>query len=91
MDPITALWHVLNFVATPLAVAVATAALARLIWRRSLAGLSFTRLAGPTAVAALVVWVAALAVQGREGTMAGYAALLLVVAAVLAWQVGRRA
>lgn len=91
MDPITALWHVLNFVATPLAVAALTAALARLIWCRALAGVPFTRLAGRTAWAALAVWTVALAVQGREGTMAGYAALLLVVAAVLAWQVGRRA
>lgn len=90
MDPVTALWHGLNFLATPLAVALIAAALARLAWHRTLRGVPFSRLAGYTALAALAAWVAALVVQGREGTMAGYAALLVVVAAVLAWQVGRR-
>ena len=44
MGPLDALWHLLNFFAPAAGVALFTTALAKLVWRRELAGASWGRL-----------------------------------------------
>ncbi|MCA0177575.1 MAG: hypothetical protein LCH73_15030 [Proteobacteria bacterium] len=79
MDVSQAFWHALNLLATPLGVALLTAVLAAAVWRRWPA----RRALGWTVAVAVAVWLALLALTGREGTMAAYGALVLTVALTL--------
>lgn len=86
MGPIDALWHLLNFVAPALAVGALAAGLAKLLWRRELAGAPWTRLAAWAAAAGVIALVAALLLFGRDGTVAGYALLVAACALALWWR-----
>ncbi len=87
MDPLDAVWHLLNFVAPAIGVALLAASLAKLAWRRELAPVSWRRLVLWSALAGCVGLIAGLVLFGRDGKMATYAAL--VVASTLAlWWVG---
>ena len=85
MGPLDALWHLLNFVAPAVGVAVLASALAKLAWRRDLAAVSWPRLALWAALAGVVALVAGLLVFGRDGKMATYAALVVASALALWW------
>ena len=85
MSPLDGLWHVLNFVAPALGVAVLTASLAKLAWRRELAPVSWRLLVTCAAVAGVLVLLGGLLVFGRDGKMATYGALVVVTALTLWW------
>jgi hypothetical protein len=85
MGPLDALWHVLNFFAPAFGVALCTSALAKLLWRRELAGASWARLFAWSALAGTLVLVAGLIVFGRDGRMATYGALVVVTALAQWW------
>ena len=87
MGPLDALWHLLNFFAPALGVALLTTALAKLVWRRELTGASWRRLVGWSTAAGAVALVGGLVLLGRDGRMATYGALVVVTALVL-WLVG---
>ena len=93
MGPLDALWHVANLFAPALALGALAAGLAKLLWRRQLAAVPWKRLAGPACAACAAVTLAGLALLGRDGRMATYAAMVLACALTLWWQAfgpGRR-
>jgi hypothetical protein len=85
MGPFDALWHLLNFFAPAVGVALATTFMAKLVWRRDLAGVAWRRLLIWTTVAGALVLVGALAIFGRDGRMASYGALVAATALALWW------
>lgn len=85
MGPLDATWHLLNFFAPALGVALITSGLAKLLWRRELGGVTWRRLVLWTAPLAALALLAGLVVFGRDGRMATYALLVAVVAVVLWW------
>lgn len=89
MGPIDFFWHLLNLFAVSLLFGLVAAALAKLLWRRSLAGVPWWRLAMAAGGAAAVVTVTGLVVFGRDGRMATYGLMLPAGAVALAWA-GRR-
>lgn len=85
MDLLDAVWHLLNFVAPAIGVALFAASLAKVAWRRELAAVSWRRMVLWAALAGVVVLVAGLVVFGRDGKMATYAALVVASALALWW------
>ena len=93
MGPIDLLWHLLNFFAPAVGMGLMATLLAKLLWRRALAGARWTRLIGGVTAACAVVLVAGLVGFGHDGKMATYGAMVLVCALMLWWLgfgVGRR-
>ncbi len=85
MNPIDLLWHVLNFFAPAAGVGLIAPTLAKLLWRRCLAGVRWARLAAWVTAAAAIVLLAGLVVFGRDGKMATYGAMVLACAVTLWW------
>jgi uncharacterized membrane protein len=85
MSPLDGLWHLLNFVAPALGVALLAASLAKLAWRRELAPVSWRLLATCAAAAGVLALVGGLVVFGRDGKMATYGALVIATALTLWW------
>ena len=85
MDLLDVVWHLLNFVAPAIGVALFAASLAKLAWRRELAAVSWRRLVLWSALAGLVALVAGLVLFGRDGKMITYAALVVASALALWW------
>lgn len=85
MSPLDALWHLGGFAAVPVLLGLLSAGLARVVWRRRLAGRPFWPLAGRTAGTALAIAAAGLVLTGRDGTMAVYASMVAGCAIVLWW------
>lgn len=85
MDPLTALWHLLNFTAPALGLA---ALLGAALWlqapRRGLA--PAWRSAVWLAACGVLVLVGGLVLLGRDGKMATYAALVVVMGSVAWWR-----
>ena len=86
MGPLDALLHLGNLFLPAVALAALAAALAKLMWRRELAPVSFRHLALPAAVACAVVTLAGLVVFGRDGKMATYAGMVLACSVMLWWR-----
>lgn len=86
MGPLDALNHLLNLFLVPLALGALAPALAKLLWRRELAGVSWRRMAAPACIACAAVVVAGLIVFGRDGKMATYGAMVAVCAVTLWWR-----
>lgn len=86
MGPLDALMHLGNFFLPGVALAAVTAALAKLLWRRELAPVSFGRLALPAAIACGGVTLAGLLFFGRDGRTATYAGMVLACALTLWWR-----
>jgi hypothetical protein len=86
MGPLDALWHLANLFVPALALGSLTAAGAKLLWRRDLAGVSWRSLAGPAAAAGAVVTLAGLVLTGRDGKMVTYAAMVAACAVALWWR-----
>lgn len=86
MEAMTAFWHVINLFVPAVALGFVAAGLAKLVWRRDLAGVGYWRLAGPAAAGAALVTVAGLLFFGRDGKMATYGGMVLAAAIVLWWQ-----
>lgn len=85
MGPLDALWHLLNFFAPALGVALATTLLAKLVWRRELAGASWRRLLAWSVGAGALVLIGGLVLLGRDGRMGTYGALVVATALALWW------
>lgn len=88
MGPLDLLLHLLNFLAPALSVALLLTGLARLIMKKQAAAPAWYAQAAINFVAGLVALAAGLAVFGRDGKMATYAALVLACAASQ-WLAGR--
>lgn len=86
MGPIDALWHLLNLFGPALGLALIAPSLAKGLWRAALRGVAWRGLAGWVAGANALVTLAGLALTGRDGRMATYAAMVLATAAVLGWR-----
>lgn len=87
MGPLDALWHLLNFFAPAVGVALFTAVVAKRVWRRDLAAVSWRQLLLWGFGAGAVALVAGLVAFGRDGKMATYA-MLVVATALALWWVG---
>ena len=85
MGLLDGLWHLFNFVAPALGVALLAASLAKLAWRRELAAVPWHRLAVYSAVAGVLALMAGLMVFGRDGKMATYGALVMATGLTLWW------
>jgi hypothetical protein len=85
MGPLDAVWHLLNLFGPAIGLGGIAAALAKLLWRRDLAGRPWHRLAGPAILACMAVTLAGLALTGHDGAMATYGAMVLASAATLWW------
>ena len=86
LGPLDALNHLLNLFLVPLALGALAAALAKLLWRRELAAVSWGRLALPACGVCALVVIAGLVVFGRDGRMATYAAMVAACAVTLWWR-----
>ena len=75
-------WHLANFVLPAVGVGALTAALCKLLWRRSLARTPWFTLAWQASAAGLAVLVAGLVITGHDGRMITYAGLVVACAAV---------
>jgi hypothetical protein len=86
MGPLDALWHLGNLFVPALALAALAAALAKLLWRRDLAGVGWRPLAMAAALTNAAVVLAGLVAFGRDGRMATYAAMVAGCALTLWWR-----
>lgn len=86
MGPLDALWHVTNLFVPALALGALAAALAKLLWWRELAPVTWLRMAVPAALACAVVTLAGLVAFGRDGKMATYAGMVVACAFMLWWR-----
>ena len=89
MGPFDALWHWVNFAWPAVGVGCLGAALAKAVWRQALRPVSWRRLAAWASASGLLALLASVALWGRDGTMAGYA-LLVIACATALWAVGLR-
>jgi hypothetical protein len=80
-----ALWHLLGFFAPAVGVGVFASLLCKLVWRRTLAAVPVRRLIAFSVAAGALASLGCLLVFGRDGTMAGYTALVLACAGSLWW------
>jgi hypothetical protein len=85
MDPLDAVWHVLNFLAPAFGVGLMAPSLARLVWRDDMNGTTWPRLMAWTTGASVLVLVLGLVLTGHDGRMATYAAMIVVAATCLWW------
>lgn len=86
MGPLDALAHLVGFFFVPLALGALAAVLARVLWRRELAAVSWRRLAAVACSASVAAAVAGLVIFGRDGRMATYAAMVAACAIGLWWR-----
>jgi O-antigen ligase len=77
LNPLDAFWHFCNFFVPAWAVAGMLAAAAKLVWRADASRQSWRRLACWGGIGGCLGLVAALALLGRDGKMAGYGLMLL--------------
>ena len=89
MGPIDVFWHLANLLAPALGMALIAPTLAKLLWRDALRRRPWAPLAGWVFAADALVLLAGLLLQGRDGRMATYGAMVLSSAAVLWWRGAR--
>ncbi len=86
MAPLDAFWHLANLFGPAIGLGLIAPTLAKLVWRRELAAMDWTRAALWVGGACAAVIVGGLVVFGRDGRMATYAAMVLAASAVLWWR-----
>lgn len=86
MGPLDAFWHLLNFLLPALGLGMLSAAGAKLLWRRELAGMAWARLARDASLAAAAMLVGGLVAFRHDGRMATYAAMVVACALMLWWR-----
>ncbi|MEY4750259.1 MAG: hypothetical protein RIQ60_2473 [Pseudomonadota bacterium] len=89
MTLLGALWHFMNFLAPALVVGPLAAALAKVFWHRELRGLTWLKLATHAALACSAALALGLLLEGRDGRMSTYLAMVLACALTLWWQLWR--
>ncbi|WP_418316700.1 hypothetical protein [Piscinibacter sakaiensis] len=87
MSPLDAIWHLLNFFAPAVFLAVFTASVAKLLWRREWRAVRWRSLLLWALIPTLVVAVVGLVITGRDGMMITYVAMA-VAAALGLWLAG---
>ena len=85
MGPLDLLWHLLNFFAPAVGMGLIAPSLAKLLWRRELAGVGWLRLSGAVVGVCAAVLVGGLVLFGHDGKMATYSAMVLACALTLGW------
>jgi len=86
MGLLTAIGHLLNFIAPALGMAVIGSVLVKLVWRRSMRRVGWAGLLAWSAAVGALVLFGGLLLFGRDGAMATYAALVLATASVFWWK-----
>ncbi|MEO7335261.1 MAG: hypothetical protein ABIV63_01665 [Caldimonas sp.] len=82
-------WHLLNFFAPALGVAVLSSTTAKVLWRSELKGVAWGRLCLWNCAVGGAVLILGLVILGHDGKMATYL-LLVVTTALLLWWIGFR-
>jgi hypothetical protein len=90
MSLLDAVFHLFNFAAPALVLALLGSAAAKILWRNELRSVSGASLVGVSTLASFATEVAGLVITGRDATMAVYAAMALTCAASLWWSMRRR-
>ena len=85
MGPLDLLWHLLNLLAPALGLSLIAASLAKLLWRRELSAVRWRRLAAWGMAVTLLALLGGLAINGRDGRMSTYLAMVLANALALWW------
>jgi glucose-6-phosphate-specific signal transduction histidine kinase len=86
VGPLDAVGHLVNLLLPALVLGAFAAALAKLVWRRELAGVAWRALALVSAGASACALLAGLVWFGRDGKMATYAAMVVACALALWWR-----
>lgn len=89
MGPLDFIWHLANLFGPAVGLALIAPTLAKLLWRDALRSRPWLPLAGWVFAADAGVLLAGLLLQGRDGRMATYVALVVSSAAVLWWRGAR--
>lgn len=82
MDALQQVWHWVNLLLPPCALAAIHASICKLVWRREIAGVSWWRLALWGGVAALAVDLGGVVWTGHDGAMLTYGAMIVALALV---------
>lgn len=90
MDALGATWHLLNFLAPAAGIGLISSTLAKLAWRRDLAGVPWRSLAAWSTTGSALAAIAGLWLSGRDGRMSTYLAMVLASAVALWWRCGPR-
>ena len=85
MGPLDLLWHLLNFFGPAVGMGLIAPSLAKLLWRRDLAGVAWLRLCAAVMAVCAAVLVVGLVVFGHDGKMATYSAMVVACALTLWW------
>ncbi|AKJ31285.1 hypothetical protein [Caldimonas brevitalea] len=85
MGPLDAAWHLLNFFTPAIGLGLLSALFAKCLWRGSLKGVSWRRLALWSGAAAAAALVLGLVLLERDGHVLTYAAMVLASSAGLSW------
>lgn len=89
MGPLDLFWHLANLLAPALGMALIAPTLAKLLWRDALRAQPWGPLAAWVGGANAAVLVGGLLLQGRDGRMATYVAMVLATAGLLWWRGAR--
>jgi hypothetical protein len=91
VEPAAAFWHIANFFAPALIVALIASAATKLVWRRELAAVAWLGLAAWAGGSMAAVSMIGLALFEHDGKMITYATMLVACAVALWWAGFRRA
>jgi hypothetical protein len=91
MNPLDALWHLLNLLAPALGVSLLASTVTKLLWWRALQGVAWWRLATWCAASGSAGLLACLMYLGHDGKAASYAVMVLACTVTLWWLVPRQA
>lgn len=86
LGPLDAFGHFINLVLPALGVASGLALAAKIVWRAELVAVPWIRMFAAGAAAGVAAILASIVMFGRDGTLAGYALLVLSCAVSLWWQ-----
>lgn len=85
MGPLDAIWHLFNFLLTPISLGLIAASLCKLAWWRPLRAVRWRHLALSAAGVAVLIQIIFLVWLGRDGRMLTYTAQVVGVALALWW------
>jgi hypothetical protein len=86
MNPLDAIWHLLNLFAVAALTGLFAASAAKALWRRELSAVSWHRLTAWAVGACAAVSVGGLLLLGQDGRMLTYGVMVAVCAFTLWWQ-----